>query len=70
MRQVVRAMEEQLNEDRQELEIREQRQRAEDANRICNITHENAVNKGLSLVEKGVHQDRMDGCRQGTAREG
>ena len=31
--------------------MRERRKRAEDANRICGITHENAENKGLSLVE-------------------
>ena len=31
--------------------MREQRRRAEDANRIRGVIHENAENKGLSLVE-------------------
>ena len=44
MRQAARAMEEQLNKDKQELEMRERRKTAEDANRICSITHQNAVN--------------------------
>ena len=42
----------------------ERRKRAEDANRICGITHENAENKGLSLVEaemgKLMHQDEQE----------
>ena len=50
--------------DKQELEMRERRKRAEDANRMCGITHENAENKGLSLVEaemgKVVHQDEQE----------
>ena len=37
--------------DKQEMKMREQRKRAEDANRICCFIHENAENKGLSLVE-------------------
>ena len=44
--------------------MRERRKRAEDANRMCGITHENAVNKGLSLVEiemrKLMHQDEQE----------
>ena len=31
--------------------MRERRKKAEDANRICSIVHENAENKGLSLVQ-------------------
>ena len=64
MRQAARAIEEQLDKDKQELEMHEQRKRAEDANRICSIIHENAKNKGLSLVEaemgKLVHQDEQE----------
>ena len=37
--------------DMQELEMGEQRKRVEDANKICSNIHENAENKGLSLVE-------------------
>ena len=55
---------EQLKKYKQELEMRERRKRAEDANRICGITHENAENKGLSLVEsemeKLMHQDEHE----------
>ena len=62
--EAARAMEEQLKQDKQELETREQRKRAEDANRICSIIHENAENKGLSLVEakmgKLMHQDEQE----------
>ena len=36
--------------------MREQRKRAEDANRICSIIHENAENKGLSLVQAGMEK--------------
>ena len=57
VRQAARAIEEQLEKDKQELEIREQRKRAEDANRICSIIHENAENKGLSLV--GVETGKL-----------
>ena len=39
-RQAARAVEEQLKKDKQELEMRERRKRAEDANRICSIIHE------------------------------
>ena len=50
--------------DKQELEMRERSKRAEDANRMCGgITHENAENKGLSLVAemgKVVHQDEQE----------
>ena len=59
-----RAIEEQLKKDKQELEIREQRKRAEDGNRICGITHDNAENKGMSLVEaemeKLMRQDEQE----------
>ena len=61
MRQAARAIEEQLNKDKQELEMREQSKRAKDANMIRSIIHENAGNKGLSLVEaemaKLMHQN-------------
>ena len=44
--------------------MREQRKRAEDANRICSIVHENAENTGSSLVEaemvKLMHQDEQE----------
>ena len=44
--------------------MREWRKRAEDANRLCGITYENAENKGLSLVEaemeKLMHQDEQE----------
>ena len=64
VRQAARAIEEKLKKDKQELEMREQRKRAEDANRICSIIHENAENKGLSLVEaemgKLMHQDEQE----------
>ena len=63
-RQAARAIEEQLEKDKQELEMREQRKRAEDANRICSIIHENAETKWLSLVEaemgKLMHQDEQE----------
>ena len=63
MRQAARAIEEQLEKDKQELEMREQRKRAEDANRTCSIINEDAENKGLSLVEaemgKLMHQDEQ-----------
>ena len=67
MREAARAIDEQLKKDKQELEMREQRKRAEDANRICNIINENAENKGLSLVEavlsvwEGWHWDGNKG---------
>ena len=61
VRQAARAIEEKLKKDKQELEMREQRKRA---NRICSIIHENAENKGLSLVEaemgKLMHQDEQE----------
>ena len=63
-------IEEQLKKDKQELEMRERRRRAEDANRICSITHENAENKGLCLVEahvgKLMHQDEQACGKDGT----
>ena len=44
--------------------MRERRKRAEDANRICGVTHENAEKKELSLVEaemgKIMHQDEQE----------
>ena len=71
VREAARATEEQLKKDKQELEMREQRKRAEDANRICSIIHENAENKGLGLVEaemrKLMHQDEQELL---SAREG
>ena len=64
MHEAARAAEEQLKKDKQELEMREQRKRAEDANRIRSIIHENAENKGLNLVvaemEKLMHQDEQE----------
>ena len=54
VREAARAVEEQLKKDKQKLDMREQRKRAEDANRICSIIHENAENKGLSLVEAEI----------------
>ena len=64
VREAARAIDEQLKKDKQELEMREQRKRAEDANRICSIINEKAENKGLSLVEaemeKLMHQDEQE----------
>ena len=64
VREAARATDEQLKKDKQELEMREQRKRAEDANRICSMINENAENKGLSLVEvemgKLMHQDEQE----------
>ena len=64
MRQAARAREEQLKKDKQELEMRERRKRAEDANRICSITHENAENKRLSHVQNEMgnlmHHDEQE----------
>ena len=40
VRQAARAIEEQLKKDKQELEMREHRKRAEGANRTCSIIHE------------------------------
>ena len=64
VRQAARGKEDQLEKEKQELEMREQRKRAEDANRICSIIHVNAENKGLSLVEAEMeklitHQDEQ-----------
>ena len=60
MREAARAIDEQLKKDEQEVEMREQRKRAEDANRMCSIIHE----RGLSLVEaemeKLMHQDEQE----------
>ena len=44
-------MEEQLKEDQQELRMREQKRKAEDAKRIRGIVHENNKNKRLSHVQ-------------------
>ena len=64
VRQAARAIEEQLKKDKQELGMRERRKRAEDENIICSIVHENAENKGLSLVEAEIgrlmHQDEQE----------
>ena len=46
VREAARAIEEQLKMDKQELEMPEQRKRAEDAIRKCRITHENVRTKG------------------------
>ena len=40
VRQAARALEEQLKKEKQELDMRQRRKRAEDANRICSIIHE------------------------------
>ena len=64
VREAARAIDEQLKKDKQELEMREQRKRAEDANRICSIINENAESKRLSLVEaemeKLMYQDEQE----------
>ena len=48
VRQVARAMEEQLREDQQELKRREQMKKAEDAKRMRGIVHEHERNKRTS----------------------
>ena len=57
-------MEEQLKEDRQELETREHQMKVEDARRICRILHENEKNKGLSHVQNEMgrlmHHDEQE----------
>ena len=71
VREAARAIDEQLKKDKQELEMREQRKRAEDANRICSIINENAENKGLSLVEAEMgktHASRRAGAAQRVTR--
>ena len=64
VREAARAIDEQLKKDKQELEMREQRKRAEDASMICSIINGNAENKGLSLMEaemrKLMHQDEQE----------
>ena len=64
MRQVARAIEEQLRKDKQELGMQERRKRAEDANRICSVIHDNAENRGLSLVQTEMgelmHRDEQE----------
>ena len=52
VRQAAGAIEEQLEKDKQELEMREQESGG------CNI-HENAENKGLSLVEAEIEQELL-----------
>ena len=63
VRQVAQAVEEQLREDKQELKMREQRRKAEDAKRIRGIVHEIDKNKRLSHVQNGmgklVHHDEQ-----------
>ena len=53
--------------------MRERRKRAEDANRMCGVTYENAESKGVSLVEaemvKLMHQDEQ-GAAQRVGRMG
>ena len=51
VRQVARAMEEQLREDQEGLETHEQKRKTEDAKRIRGIDHENNKNKGLIRVQ-------------------
>ena len=64
VRQVAQAMEEDLKEDRQELETREQQRKVDDAKRICRIDHENDKNKGLSHVQNEMgrlmHHDESE----------
>ena len=65
VREAARAIDEQLKKDKQELEMREQRKRAEDANRICSIINENAENKGVESRGKPrwwklMHQDEQE----------
>ena len=61
--QVAQAMEEQLREDQQELKMREQKKKVEDARRIHGTVHENDKNKGTSHrhneVEKLMHHDEQ-----------
>ena len=64
MREAARAIDEQLKKDKQELEMREQRKRAEDANRICSIINENDESKGLSET----HASRRAGAAQRVGR--
>ena len=68
VRQAARAIEEQLEKDKQELEMREQRKGAEDANRICSIIHENAENKGLRLVDAEMGNSCIRTSRSCSAR--
>ena len=64
VRQVARAMEEQLRKDQQERNTQEQKRKAEDAKRIRGIVHENNNSKGTSHVqdemEKFVHHDEQE----------
>ena len=59
--QVVRAMEEQLREDKLELKTREQKWKTQDAKRIRGIVHDN---KGTSHVQdeigKLMHHDEQE----------
>ena len=41
--------------------MREQRKRAEDANRICSIINENVENKGLGLAEAEMGETHASG---------
>ena len=58
VRQVARAMEEQLREDKEGLETHEQKKKAEDATRIRGTVHDNNKNKRLSRVPNELHHDQ------------
>ena len=60
MREVARAMEEQLRKDQQELKTREQRRKAKDAKRIRGIVHGNNKNKRMSHLGKLMHHDEKE----------
>ena len=64
VRQVAQAMEERLREDKQELKMRKQKRKAEDAKRIREIVHDNNKNNRLSWVqnemENLMHHDEQE----------
>ena len=64
VRQVARAMEEQLGKDQQELKMREQKKKAKVVKRIGGIVHENDKNKRTSHVQdemvKIMHHDEQE----------
>ena len=64
VRHVARAMEEQLRENQQELQMQEQKKKAKDAKRIRGIVHENDKSKGASHVHhemvKLMHHDEQE----------
>ena len=64
VREAARAIDEQLKKDKQELEMREQRKRAEDANRICSIINGKLMHQDeqeLLSVWEGWHWDDNKG---------